>query len=91
VRATAESELRAPGRSEQVGDERKVGALDVPEEERGPAGGDDPPMHFRGFQVRVDRGFNRDQVVVARQLFDERAQVGEGHGARWDGWDWWDW
>ncbi|MEQ1736904.1 MAG: hypothetical protein ABL886_10950, partial [Rhodoglobus sp.] len=48
----AERAFRAPRRPEQIRDQRKVGALDVAEDERRPAGSDHAAMNLGRFEVR---------------------------------------
>ena len=64
-RPLAEGELGAARRAEQVRDERKVRARDVAEDQRRPAGGDHAAMDLGGFEIRIDRRVDLDDVVVA--------------------------
>ena len=73
----AEGQLRPSRGAEQVGDERDLGSPHVREEQRRPAGGDDPTVDLRRLEARVDLGLDHDQVAVAPQLLDEGPQVGE--------------
>ena len=76
-RARPEGELRPAGGPEQVGDEGKRRAGNVGEQQRRPAGGDDPPVNLRRFEDRVDRRLDDRQVAVTPQPVDERTKVGE--------------
>ncbi len=76
-RALAEGELGAARGAEEIGDERKVGAGDVGEEQRRATGGDDPAMDLRGFEMGIDRRRDLDEVVVAAQAIEKGAEIGE--------------
>ena len=82
----AERELGAARGAEQVGDERKVRALDVGEQQRRPAGGDHAAMNLGGFEIRIDRRGDLDEIAVAAQLIEERSQVGEHRLPAQDAW-----
>jgi hypothetical protein len=32
-------------------------------------------MNFRDFEMRIDRGLHRDDVVIAAEAVDERAEI----------------
>ena len=76
-RPLAERQLGAAGGAEQIGDERKVGAGDVGEEQRRTAGGDDAAMDLRGLEIGIDRRGDLDEVVVAAQPIEKRAEIGK--------------
>ena len=81
-RTLAERELGAARGAEEIGDERKVGAGDVGEEQRRATCGDDPAMDFRGLEVRVDRRRDLDEIVVAAQAIEKGAEIGKHDAAR---------
>jgi hypothetical protein len=74
-RALAERALRAARRAKQVGDEAEIGSRDIREEQRRPAGRDHPPVDLRGFEVRIDAGLHRNEVIVTAELVDKRSEV----------------
>ena len=78
-RPLAECHLGAARRAEQVGDEPEIRALDVGEEERRSAGGDDAAMDLGDFEMGSTGGLDRDESFVAAELIDERR---EGRGTR---------
>ena len=80
-RPRAERELGAPRGAEQVGDERKVRALHVGEQQRRPAGGDHAAMDLGGFEVRIDRRADLDEIPIAAELIEERSQIAENINA----------
>ena len=76
-RTRAERELGAARGAEQVGDERKVRALHVREQQRRPAGGDHAAMDLGGFEIRIDRRADLDELAIAAELIEERSQIAE--------------
>ena len=74
----AEGLLDARAGAEEVGDQREAGPGHVGEEQRGPAGGDHPAVDLGHLQPRVDGHGDGDEVAVAPELVQVRAQVGEG-------------
>ena len=81
-RTLAKRELGAARGAEQIGDEREVGAGDVGEEKRRATRSDDPAMNFRGLEIRVDRRRDLDEIVVAAQPIEKRAEIGKHDSAR---------
>ena len=55
----------------------KSAPVDVGEEQRRAAGGDDPAMNLGGLEVRVDRRRDLDEIVVAAQPIEKRAKIGK--------------
>ena len=76
-RPLAEGQLGAARRAEQIGDEPEVRALDVGEEQRRTARGNHAAVNLRHLEMRIDRRFDRDKVVVTAKLVDERAEIGK--------------
>ncbi len=76
-RALAECEPGAARRAEQVGHERKRGALDVGEKQGWPAGGNHAPVNFRRFENGIDLSRDFDQTISAPQLVKERTEIAE--------------
>lgn len=74
-RTLTKRKLRPPRRAKQIGDERKARARDVGEEERRAAGGDDATMDFGGFEERIDRSGDLDDVVVSPQPVYKLSQI----------------
>ena len=68
-------------------------AAHVGEEQRRPAGGDHAAVDLGGFEMRVDRRLDRDEVAIGAQPIQEGAEIGEhavianledaGIGTRW--------
>ena len=80
-RPGAEGELRPPGGAEEVGGERKAGALDVGEEEGRASGGDHPAVDLGRLQAGVDR--HRDLGEIAVSSSTERGRpAGRGRSVR---------
>ena len=78
-RPLSERHLGAASRAEEIGDEPEVRARDVGEEQRRTARGDHAAVNLRGFEMRIDRRFDRDEVVVTAKLVEKRAKVRERH------------
>ena len=76
-RPRAERQLGATRGAEQVGDERKIRALHVREQQRRPAGGDHAPMNLRGFEVGIDRRADFNELPIAAKLIEEGAEIAE--------------
>ena len=76
-RALTERHLGAASRAEQVGDESKSRTLDVGEEERGSAAGNDAPMNLCDLEMGIDLGLHRDEVPVTAKLVEKSAEVWE--------------
>ena len=76
-RPLAERELGTPRRPEEVGDERKARPFDVGEEQRRATCGDDPAMNFGDFEICVDSRRDFDEIVVAAQTIEKRAEIGK--------------
>ena len=74
-----EREAHAPLRPELVDEERPLGALDVPEEERRPAGLDDAVDDLGDLEVRVDLGLDLDQLALPLEQVDPGAKIGGRH------------
>ena len=82
-RARAESQLHPARRAEEVGHAGEVGAFDVAEHQRRPAGGDDPAVDLGDLEVGGDRRLDVDDLLLAPQQVQKLAEV--GHGAEGNG------
>ena len=56
---------------------RRNSEPDVREQQRRPAGGDDPAVDLGNLQMRIDRDIDRNDICVAAERLDERAKVRE--------------
>ena len=77
LRARAERELGAARGAEQIGHERERRALDVREQQRGPARRNHPAVDFGDFEIGVDGRVDRDEVAIAAQTIEKRAEIGK--------------
>ena len=60
-------------------DHREARPFHAGEEDRGAAGGIDAPMDLRGLLIRVDLGFDSDELPRSFQVGDAFAQVEMAH------------
>ena len=79
-RPRAEGQLHPPRRAEEVGHAREVGALDVAEQQRRAASGDDPAVDLGDLEVGGDRRLHVDDLLLTPQQVQELAEVGHGAG-----------
>src|SRR5687768_9247476 len=75
LRLWPKGEFDALSCAEEIGDNRIVAAFNAFEEERRPPLLDYAPMNLGRLKVRIDFGFNCDDVFFAREEVEECAQV----------------
>ena len=74
-RTLTERQFRTPGGAEQVGRQAELRAAHVREQQRGTARRDHAAMDLGNLEVRIDRRFHGDDVVVVVETVDELTKV----------------
>jgi hypothetical protein len=72
-RPLTERHLGAASRAEEICDQPEVRARDVGEEQRRTARGNHTAVNLCCFEMRIDRRFDRDEVVVTAKLVEKGA------------------